>query len=101
MLVIDISINRKIPITSIGARRISPKGDVDDDEICEYEVGRIFDGRIKRPLGKLKHRYGDGAEALAEKAIGIVKNHSSTSEQEEAYEKLIKLASNDMANLEK
>jgi hypothetical protein len=98
MLVIDISVNRQHYITSIGAQRIKPLKDVTDDTVCTYNVGRVFDGKIKRSLGEVKHRYGDGAEALAEKAIGIVKNHHSTSAQEEAYERLISIAVEDMAN---
>ncbi len=103
MLVIDISVNRKHFITSIGAQRIEPttKGDIADDTICKYKVGRIFDGAIKRELGVIEHRYGDGAEALAEKSISLVKRHKSTSIQEEAYERLSMIAASDMVDWEK
>lgn len=101
MLVIDISINRKVNIVSMGAVRISPKDDVDDDTICTYEVGRIFDGVIKRKLGEVKHRYGDRAEVLAEKVIGFINSHSSSTEQEERYETLAKAAIADLMNSEK
>jgi hypothetical protein len=99
MLVIDISVSREHIVTSIGAQRTSPMSVSSDDTVCTYKVGRVFDGKIKRPLGSVEHRYGDGAEALAEKAIAIVRNHKSTAQQEESYERLIALASEDYSNL--
>ncbi len=101
MLVIDISINRKHIVTTIGAQRVKPrsKGLIEDDTMCTYKVGRVFEGKIKRELGRIEHRYGDGAEALAEKAISLVRHHNSTAAQEEAYERLTMLASDDMMNM--
>ena len=95
MLVIDISINGRKEIVRIGAVRIFPSN-VDEDTICTYEVGRIYDGRIKRPLGTLEHRYGDMAEVLAEKALSLVNKSSTTSSQEDVLELVERLAVNNI-----
>ena len=98
MLVIDISINRRTVVSSIGAVRMSPEGDVDEDTICEYYIGRIFDGKIKRPIGIIQHRYGDGAEVLAEKVLSVSNNHIMTSSEESRLESLIQIAKDEMLN---
>ena len=92
MLVVDISINREHTIVSLGAQRISPdKGKIEEDTECTYQIGRLYKGRIKRPMGEIVHRYGDGAESLAGKAIATMLDDSITSLQEDNLERLLSL----------
>jgi hypothetical protein len=91
MLVVDISINRKRHVSSVGATRISPVDNIDNDTICKYKVGRIFDGKIKRPIGEVEHRYGDGAEVLAFKILELVSLSGISAIEEENYERLLSI----------
>ena len=92
MLVIDISINRKHKISTIGAVRIDPKSEVGDSDLCTYEYGRVYDGKIKRPMGITTHIYGDGAEILAAKVLGLVSESDITALHEHNLERLIDIA---------
>lgn len=85
MLVIDISVNREVMVSSIGAQRIShTESRPGDDDLCRYKVGRVFEGKIRRPVGEVLHRYGDGAEVLAKLAIEKVVRDSDMSALEES-----------------
>ncbi len=95
MLVIDISINRKHHVTSIGAVRIEPKTDPENDTVCKYKVGRIYEGKIRRELGTVEHVYGDGAEELARKSIALVLRSGVTAIEEDNLERLLKIAERD------
>jgi len=88
MLVIDVSINRKHKISTVGATRVSPKGKVEDDTVCTYEIGRVFDGKIKRVIGTVEHTYGDGAEVLAAKMMLKVSECDISAIHEQNFERL-------------
>lgn len=93
MLVVDISINRETPVSSIGAIRISPENDiVDNDTICTYRIGRVYKGKIPRPFGTIKHRYGDGAEALAATIVSKMKDAELSTIEEDNFERLLSIA---------
>ncbi len=92
MLKIDISINGAHLISSIEVRRIAPNKPPVDDDICTYTVGRIFDNEVRTSLGEVEHRYGDGAEALAAKAILLISQHELSAIKEEVRHRLIKLS---------
>jgi len=91
MLIIDITINRIKLVSSIGATRIHPD-EVDENTICTYSVGRVFDGRIFREMAKVKHRYGDGAEELARKMLNVATEDSIDHHTDEAAYILSKMA---------
>ena len=57
MLVIDISINRKVEVEEIGIIRM--KGDDSPDSINEYHFGFIIEGKLTEVLGKIQHKYSD------------------------------------------
>jgi hypothetical protein len=92
VIVVDISINRVKHISSIGAVRINPKTDVDNNTICTYKVGRIYDGKIKREIGTVEHMYGDGAEVLAGKIVAMVSSSPTSAFEEDNLERLLKIA---------
>ncbi len=92
MLKVDISINGAHLISSIEVKRIAPNKPPVDDDVCTYAVGRIFDNEVKISLGKVEHRYGDGAEALAAKAILLVSQHELSAIEEEVKHRLVKLS---------
>jgi len=93
MLVIDISINRERHITTVGVRRLSPNRDtVDGLEECTYEVGRVYEGKIKRPVGEITHIYGDGAEVLASKALTFILETGGSALEEDNFERLLRFA---------
>ncbi len=92
MLVIDISTNRENHIVSIGAIRINPtKCNVADDVLCTYEVGRIYEGKIPRPVGEIEHIHGEGAEVLAAKAISKVTDSGGSTLEEDNLQRLLLL----------
>jgi len=99
MLVVTISINGRTVVSRIGARRISHLDErPSDDSVCKYEVGRIFDGRIKRPIGTVEHVYGDGAEVLAKLAVEKVVDDGDLSALEETnFEMLEKIYNSETA----
>lgn len=96
MLVIDISINRERHIATVGAVRVKPsKGKVDNDTMCTYSVGRVYEGVIKREAGQVEHLYGDGAEELALKAIECINNSDLTTIEEDNLERLLAFVDSD------
>lgn len=99
MLVVDISLNRGRIVSSIGAVRTNPKGRVDDDTLCTYEVGRIYKGKIPRPAGTIEHLYGDKAEVLAAKALALIAEHNVSATEEDNYDRLIHIVNDDTGKL--
>ncbi len=70
-LVITIAVNDQPPIALIAARRVV--GGSEDDSANIYEVRRFDlrgeDVRQAADVVMVEHRYGDGAEVLARKAL--------------------------------
>ncbi len=92
MLLVKISINNEHLVSHIGIRRLTPKDKPNDDDVCTYTVGRIFDEEVKVELGTLSHRYKDGAEVLTAKAMALVSEHTLTAIEEEARHRLYKIS---------
>lgn len=91
MLVIQISLDGEEVLSTIGVRRLYPRGKPNDYDECVYSVGRIFHGKIHNEIGRITHKYGDGAEVLASLALSVVANHELSSIEEEINHRLIKL----------
>ena len=93
MLVVDISINREKHVSTIGAVRISPDKDyVENDTICTYRIGRVYDNKIPRPFGTIEHRYGDGAESLAAKIVAKMEDAELSAIEEDNFERLLSIS---------
>ena len=89
MLVIDITASRNHRISTVGVVRTYPLGDVEDTQMCVYEFGRVYKGKIKRPMGEIEHVYGDGAEKLAARVMIEVSKSDISAIHEQNYERLI------------
>ena len=92
MLIVDISFNRTRHISSIGAEKIRAEKNNENDTICTYRVGRVYDGKIKREIGMLKHRFEDGDEVLAGKIIDMATSFSMSALEEDNLERLLNIA---------
>ena len=67
------------PVATLGAVRVSGLGSRPDD-VNTYRVDKYQFGATT-PVGKIDHRYGDGAMVLAQKMLDTVLGQEASSDE--------------------